>query len=78
MAIAYRRGKKRSFFKKSITESERQIFKEALVDLGLGLENRMKTDANFLSGGQRQALTISCYGNLVRPKILLLDDTQQH
>ena len=58
MAIAYRRGKKRSFFKKSITESERQIFKEALVDLGLGLENRMKTDANFLSGGQRQALTL--------------------
>ena len=49
MAIAYRRGKKRSFFKKSITESERQIFKEALVDLGLGLENRMKTDANFLT-----------------------------
>ncbi len=59
MAIAYRRGKKRSFFKKSITESERQIFKEALVDLGLGLENRMKTDANFLSGGQRQALTLA-------------------
>ena len=59
MAIAYRRGKKRSFFKKSITESERQVFKEALVDLGLGLENRMKTDANFLSGGQRQALTLA-------------------
>ena len=26
MAIAYRRGKKRSFFKKSTTESERQLF----------------------------------------------------
>ena len=73
MAIAYRRGKKRSFFKKSITESERQIFKEALVDLGLGLENRMKTDANFLSGGQRQALTLAM-ATLVRPKILLLDE----
>ena len=69
MAIAYRRGKKRSFFKKSITESERQVFKEALVDLGLGLENRMKTDANFLSGGQRQALTLAM-ATLVRPKIL--------
>lgn len=68
MAIAYRRGKKRSFFKKSITESERQVFKEALVDLGLGLENRMKTDANFLSGGQRQALTLAM-ATLVRPTL---------
>ena len=57
MAIAYRRGKKRSFFKKSITESERQVFK----------------DANFLSGGQRQALTLAM-ATLVRPKILLLDE----
>ena len=73
MAIAYRRGKKRSFFKKSITESERQLFKEALVDLGLGLENRMKTDAKFVSGGQRQALTLAM-ATLVRPKILLLDE----
>ena len=73
MAIAYRRGKKRSVFIKSITESERQVFKEALMDLGLGLENRMKTDANFLSGGQRQALTLAM-ATLVRPKILLLDE----
>ncbi|MBM7636544.1 ABC transporter ATP-binding protein [Streptococcus saliviloxodontae] len=73
MAIAYRRGKKRSFFKKSITDEERQIFREALVGLGLGLEDRMKTDANFLSGGQRQALTLAM-ATLVRPKILLLDE----
>ena len=73
MAIAYRRGKKRSFFKRSITEEERQIFKGALEHLGLGLENRMKTDANFLSGGQRQALTLSM-ATLVRPKVLLLDE----
>ncbi|MCO6588063.1 ATP-binding cassette domain-containing protein, partial [Escherichia coli] len=42
-------------------------------DLGLGLENRMKTDANFFSGGQRQALTLAM-ATLVRPKILLLDE----
>lgn len=58
---------------KSLSLSERQVFKEALVDLGLGLENRMKTDANFLSGGQRQALTLAM-ATLVRPKILLLDE----
>lgn len=73
MAIAYRRGKKRSFFKRSITEEERDLFKKELKHLGLGLENRMKTDANFLSGGQRQALTLAM-ATLVRPKILLLDE----
>ena len=73
MAIAYRRGKKRSFFKKSVTEQERELFKETLTELGLGLENRMKTDASFLSGGQRQALTLAM-ATLVRPKILLLDE----
>lgn len=73
MVIAYRRGKKRSFFKPSITDVERKIFKESLIKLGLGLEDRMKTDANFLSGGQRQALTLSM-ATLVRPKILLLDE----
>ena len=73
MAIAYRRGKKRSFFKKSVTEQERELFKETLTELGLGLENRMKIDASFLSGGQRQALTLAM-ATLVRPKILLLDE----
>ena len=36
-------------------------------------KKRMKTDANFLSGGQRQALTLAM-ATLVRPKILLLDE----
>lgn len=73
MAIAYLRGKKRSLFKKSVTEKDRMLFKTSLTDLGLGLENRLKTDASFLSGGQRQALTLAM-ATLVRPKILLLDE----
>lgn len=73
MAIAYLRGKKRSIFKKSVTEKDREIFKAALSELGLGLENRLKTDAAFLSGGQRQALTLAM-ATLVRPKVLLLDE----
>ncbi len=73
MAIAYLCGKKRSIFKKSVTDKERDRFKEALKELGLGLENRLKTDAGFLSGGQRQALTLSM-ATLVRPDILLLDE----
>ncbi|MXQ48176.1 ATP-binding cassette domain-containing protein [Streptococcus pneumoniae] len=73
MAIAYLRGKKRSILKKAVTDKERERFKEALKELGLGLENRLKTDAGFLSGGQRQALTLSM-ATLVRPDILLLDE----
>ncbi|MBF0845793.1 ATP-binding cassette domain-containing protein, partial [Streptococcus danieliae] len=52
---------------------ERKIFKEALKELGLGLENRMKVDTQFLSGGQRQALTL-LMASLVKPKVLLLDE----
>jgi len=52
---------------------EGQSIKKASVDERSNLENRMKTDANFLSGGQRQALTLAM-ATLVRPKILLLDE----
>lgn len=73
MAIAYLRGKKRHLFKKAVTDKDREIFKAALAELDLGLENRLKTDAAFLSGGQRQALTLAM-ATLVRPKLLLLDE----
>ncbi len=46
---------------------------EALKELGLGLENRLKVDTQFLSGGQRQALTL-LMASLVKPKVLLLDE----
>ena len=73
MAIAYLRGKKRHLFKKAVTDKDREIFKAALAELDLGLEKRLKTDAAFLSGGQRQALTLAM-ATLVRPKLLLLDE----
>ena len=44
-----------------------------LVQLGLGLENRMKQPVGLLSGGQRQALTL-LMATLVTPKLLLLDE----
>lgn len=72
MAIAYRRGLSRSL-SWGVKDSERKIFKEALKELGLGLENRMKVDTQFLSGGQRQALTL-LMASLVKPKVLLLDE----
>lgn len=72
MALAYRRGLSRGLGW-GVKDSEREIFVEALKELGLGLENRMKVDTQFLSGGQRQALTLlmAC---LVKPKVLLLDE----
>ncbi|MFC3928477.1 ABC transporter ATP-binding protein [Streptococcus caprae] len=72
MAIAYRRGLKRNL-SWGVKESERKIFAKSLKELGLGLENRMKVDTQFLSGGQRQALTLMMAA-LVKPKILLLDE----
>ncbi|TWT16371.1 ABC transporter ATP-binding protein [Streptococcus sp. sy010] len=72
MAIAYRRGLSRGL-SWGVKDSDRKIFKEALMELGLGLENRMKVDTQFLSGGQRQALTLMM-ASLVKPKLLLLDE----
>ena len=72
MAIAYRRGLSRGL-SWGVKESERAIFKEALKELDMGLENRMKVDTQFLSGGQRQALTL-LMASLIKPKLLLLDE----
>lgn len=72
MALANRRGKKRSF-KWFITKEERSIFQEALTSLDLGLEKRMNAKVGLLSGGQRQALTL-LMATLQKPKLLLLDE----
>lgn len=72
LAIASRRGKKRGF-RKGVKKSDRQWMREELSRLDLGLENRLTTDCAFLSGGQRQALTL-LMATLENPEILLLDE----
>ncbi|MGX7092875.1 ABC transporter ATP-binding protein [Hutsoniella sourekii] len=72
MALASRRGLKRGLAK-GVKDEDRQQMKEDLKILGLGLENRLTTDVEFLSGGQRQALTL-LMATLQTPKILLLDE----
>jgi putative tryptophan/tyrosine transport system ATP-binding protein len=72
LAIAYRRGKPRTL-KWGITKIERELFREELKTLDLGLENRLKDKAGLLSGGQRQALTL-LMATIVKPKLLLLDE----
>ena len=56
-----------------MTPRERELCREKLATLGLGLENRMTSKVGLLSGGQRQALTL-LMATLVTPKLLLLDE----
>lgn len=72
MALALKRGQRRGLGR-GVKPSDRDLFRERLRVLGLGLENRLKDRAGLLSGGQRQALTM-VMATLVRPKLLLLDE----
>ncbi|SHF18005.1 putative ABC transport system ATP-binding protein [Desulfofundulus australicus DSM 11792] len=72
LALALRRGRSRRL-RPGITQAERQLFKERLALLGLGLENRLSTRVGLLSGGQRQALAV-LMATIATPKILLLDE----
>ena len=72
MAIAKKRGARRGL-SWGVREKDRAEFKTALKELNIGLENRLKVDTQYLSGGQRQALTL-VMAALVKPKLLLLDE----
>ena len=72
LALVYlRANKQRSIL--GITNKERTFFQEKLSELGLGLEDRLKSKVGLLSGGQRQALTLMM-ATMVTPKLLLLDE----
>ncbi|MCR4883579.1 MAG: ATP-binding cassette domain-containing protein [Clostridiales bacterium] len=73
MALAKRRGEKRSPFRWGITSKEKKLYRDELARLGLGLEDRMSARVGLLSGGQRQALTL-LMATLKKPKLLLLDE----
>lgn len=72
MAIASKRGTKR-WFRRGVNAKNRAEFKERLKQLGLGLEDRLKTNAGLLSGGQRQSLTL-LMAAMAEPQLLLLDE----
>ena len=72
LALALRRGRARTL-KTGITKAEREMFRELLKTLDLGLEDRLTAKVGLLSGGQRQALTL-LMASLVKPKLLLLDE----
>lgn len=56
-----------------ISRKDKEIFRERLALLEMGLEDRMKQPVGLLSGGQRQALTLMM-ATINPPKLLLLDE----
>ena len=72
MALAWKRGEGRSF-RFATTRSLRELFREKLSILKLGLENRLSDRIGLLSGGQRQAVSL-LMASLRPSRILLLDE----
>ena len=72
LALAMRRGQRRGLGW-GVTKAEREVYREKLKTLNLGLEGRMTVKVGLLSGGQRQALTL-LMASLQKPKLLLLDE----
>ncbi|MGM9651926.1 MAG: ABC transporter ATP-binding protein [Faecousia sp.] len=56
-----------------IRKEDRELFRDRLALLGMGLEDRMRQPVGLLSGGQRQALALMM-STIVPPKLLLLDE----
>lgn len=57
----------------AVNKRKREIIKDHLSEINLGLENRLETKVKLLSGGQRQALTL-LMATIIEPDILLLDE----
>lgn len=72
LSIAYNKRRSRGF-QPGISKKDRELFREKLRLLDMGLEDRMKEKVRLLSGGQRQALTLFM-AVIAEPKLLLLDE----
>ncbi|MDX8046376.1 ABC transporter ATP-binding protein [Gracilibacillus sp. S3-1-1] len=72
LAMAYARNKKRTL-KIGVGKKRRNLFKEHLATLHLGLEHRLNAKVGLLSGGERQALSL-LMATFTEPNILLLDE----
>lgn len=72
LLIAKFRGESRGLVPRRLN-SHRQEFQETIDKIGNGLEKHLDTPIEFLSGGQRQALSL-LMATLKRPELLLLDE----
>nr|UVT38085.1 Energy-coupling factor transporter ATP-binding protein EcfA2 [uncultured bacterium] len=72
MALAWARGGRRGLGR-AVRHEQREMFRDRLATLGLGLENRLADRIGLLSGGQRQAVSL-LMAALQPSRILLLDE----
>jgi len=72
LAIALTRGRRRGL-RFGVTRQRREMMRESLARLSLGLEDRLAVRMNTLSGGQRQAVAM-LMATITRPQLLLLDE----
>lgn len=72
LLIAKFRGEKRGLFPRRLS-NHRGEFQATIEKVGNGLEKHLDTPIKFLSGGQRQALSL-LMATLKRPELLLLDE----
>lgn len=72
LALAYSRQISGPFGA-AVSKKNRELFRNALAEFNMGLEDRMQTKVGLLSGGQRQVVTLLMC-TLVTPKLLLLDE----
>lgn len=72
MSLALKKGEKFTF-SKLINKSNKPKIVEKLKEVDLGLENKLLTSVKFLSGGQRQSLSL-IMATIKNPDILLLDE----
>jgi putative ABC transport system ATP-binding protein len=59
--------------RKLINKNKINQYREILSTLDLGLENKLDTEVKFLSGGQRQSLSL-LMATMNKPELLLLDE----
>lgn len=72
LLVAKFRGEKRGLIPRH-SASYKEELQTVLAKIGNGLENHIDTAVEFLSGGQRQALSL-LMATLKRPELLLLDE----
>ncbi|MDR7856636.1 ATP-binding cassette domain-containing protein [Tissierella sp.] len=72
MSLADKKGEKFTL-RKLVKKNNIDKYVELLKDLDLGLENKLNTKVKFLSGGQRQSLSL-IMAAMKHPNLLLLDE----
>jgi putative ABC transport system ATP-binding protein len=72
LSISERRGG-RNGLRSGLTAQGREVYRDRLARLGLGLEKRLSHKVELLSGGQRQSLALAM-AVIKTPQVLLLDE----